>query len=174
MGAFPAAGLAGTGGSSGLKREDWRSGVPSAPNCALSTVQGTEPGKEAANERERSVKWEHWLLALLPSPFSPWLVGQVLPYCPSRFQVPLTWSLGKCSFCHLSLPLLLLLPVLRVVPMMENTPVEAFGFTGGFKPVVGAVRSHHVGTAGEMAAKPTAPPTPPPLPFPCQNNNNFT
>lgn len=121
--------------------------MPSAPKYVVSKVRAPEPGKEAANEREsRSMKWENWPSALLLSPFSPWLVGQVLPFCPGRFQAPLTWSLGKCSFCH-PLPCCSFCWCSWSSSHDGKPFCAAFGFTGGFKPMVGAGCSRHVGTA---------------------------
>lgn len=83
---------------------------------------------------------------------NPWfscLLQQVLLYCPSQFHMLLTWELRKMfilpgfssCLCSEQFPR-------REALLWRNSTSE-----GVFKPIVGAMSSHYVGTACEMIMK---------------------
>lgn len=170
-----------------VKRDDQRLGLPSsqiAMKYIVSKVQDPELRKETAKEREsRSVISVNQFFASVLHPCFSWLLLQVLLYCPSQFQMPLTWELRK----------MFILPGFSSCLCSEQFPrCEALLWKnatseGVFRPVVGAMCSLYVGTTSEMIIKPwslapswkwhrvdTSASTTTSLFLSCQNNNNFT
>lgn len=133
-------------------------GLPSfqtATKYIVSQVQDPNLRKETAKEREsRSIKPMNQFFALVLNPCFSWLLQQVLLYCPSQFHVlgkaSMTWELRKMfilqgfSSCLCS----------EQFPHCEALLWKNSTSEGVFKPVVGAMCSHCVGTASEMIIKP--------------------